>query len=156
MLNTLIELTKGESRGNIEDLKKFVVDGKYTPFQELLEGCTEFYYNGTELLIYADGQIKYSAEVLQYCGKFFVKTMYDKSGLVYDGKIDYNSDLFSCLYDLTSLKMDMPEKWIYNLDGIYDKYGLDLVTSARTLFDFWTNWGRFEKWKVYIMMFSDL
>ena len=139
MLNTLIELTKGESRGNIEDLKKFVVDGKYTPFQELLEGCTEFYYNGTELLIYADRQIKYSAEVLQYCEKFFIKTMYDKNGLVYDGKIDYNSDLFSCLYDLTSLKMDMPEKWIYSLDGIYDKYGLDLVTSARTIFDFWTN-----------------
>lgn len=137
IVNALLELTKGKVRGDIETLKDFVVDGKFTPFQELINDCDNFYFNGQELVIYKGNKIKYSANITEYCEQYFVTTMYDyNSKLVYENEFDYDSELNLCLLDLYDLKKKYPSNWIYNLDNIYNKYGIDTVNTARDLFGY--------------------
>lgn len=134
MINTLLELTKGEYSGNIEELKNFVVDGKDTVFQELISDCTSFHYNGTELLIYKNNHIVYSGNITEYCEHRFVTSMYGKSGLVYSVPLNYDSGIIKCLEKLYNI--DNPKEFGKALTELYTKYGTDTVTTARWLFDY--------------------
>lgn len=137
IVNMLLELTKGELSGSVTELKDFVVDGKFTTFQELIKDCVRFYYNGQELVIYKDKKIEYSANITEYCEQYFVTTMYNYNGeLVYENEFDYDSELNLCLLDLYDLKKKYLSNWIYNLDNIYNKYGIDTVNMARDLFGY--------------------
>ena len=44
---------------------------------------------------------------------------------------DYESDTSRCLYDLFELRKAEPERWLYKLDNIYSKYGIDTVNKVR-------------------------
>lgn len=134
--NTLIELTKGKVSGNIDQLLDFVVDGKYTPFQELTKDCDNFHFYGKELLIYKDNKIFYSANVIEYCSQHFITTMYNNEGLVYNSSFDYETEENHCLYDLYDLKKHNPKTWMYKLVELYDQYGVDTMNTARWLFGY--------------------
>lgn len=134
--NMLLELTKGEVTGNIETLLDFVVDGRYTPFQELVKGCTSFHHKGAELLIYGGKNGTMSACITEYCDNKFITVMYDNTGLIYDSHFSYESEMNRCLYDLYDLKKHNPTSWVYNLTEIYDEYGLDTVNAASRLYDY--------------------
>ena len=138
LIENLVSLTEGEASGNIEMLLKFVVDGKYTPFQELVKDCDSFYYNGQELLVYGGNNGAMSANITEYCDKKFITTMYDKSGLIYDSNFSYDNDRIKCLFDLWELKKSNPERWLYRLDIVYDKHGLDVTNAARYDYDYFS------------------
>ena len=44
---------------------------------------------------------------------------------------DYESDTSRCLYDLFELRKAEPKRWLYRLDSIYNKYGIDTVNKVR-------------------------
>ena len=136
LIENIISLSEGHASGNIETLLDFVVDGKYTPFQELVKDCKTFSFNGQELLIYGGKNGTMSANVTKYCDQNFITTMYDKSGLIYDSKFSYDTDINNCLYDLYDLKKHNPTSWIYNLVEIYDTYGTDTTNTARWLYGY--------------------
>lgn len=134
IVSMIEELEKAEYRGSIKQLLDFVVDGKYTPFQEVVSSCDTFFYNGQELLLYKENQIVYSANITTYCEQRFITTMYGQNGIVYDSHFEYDSEINRCLYDLFDLKQHCPETWMYNLVEIYDQYGVDTVNTARWLY----------------------
>ena len=136
LLENLYSLENGHTSGNIETLLQFVVDGKYTPFRELVKDCTSFYFNGQKLLIYGGKNGTMSGCIKEYCEKKFVTVMYDKTELIYDSNFSYDTPLMNCLEDMYNLKKSIPDRWIYRLDPIYRKHGLDIVNAARYCFDY--------------------
>ena len=62
----------------------------------------------------------------------FITSVYGKNGLVkeYDF-FDYERPEMLCLLDLYDLRKAEPERWMYRLESIYNKYGMDVVNTVR-------------------------
>ena len=73
----------------------------------------------------------YACNYTEYCNIKFVTSVYGKEGLVLEYPFDYESDTSRCLYDLFELRKAEPERWLYRLDSIYNKYGIDTVNKVR-------------------------
>lgn len=127
MVNISITLTNGEYAGGIEKLKEFVVDGRYTKFQELINNCDSFYYDGNELLIYKEGTIIYSGVIHKCSEEYFVTELYGEFDLVYENKMEYNPKVLECLAELHKMRNRFQKNWNKQIDHIYRKYGVDFV-----------------------------
>ena len=89
-----------------------------------------FFDNGQELLLYTNLGT-YACNYTEYCNIKFITSVYNKDGLVLEYPFDYESDTSRCLYDLFELRKAEPERWLYKLDNIYSKYGIDTVNKVR-------------------------
>ena len=137
MINTLLALTEGETSGNYN---AFIHSNYYCAMgilqdlwinnHALQEEETTFFDNGQELLLYTNLRT-YSCNYTEYCNIKFVTSVYCKDGLVLEYPFDYESDTNKCLYDLFELRKAEPERWLYKLDNIYSKYGIDTVNKVR-------------------------
>ena len=96
----------------------------------LKEEETTFFDNAQELLLYTNLGT-YSCNYTEYCNIKFVTSVYSKDGIVLEYPFDYESDTSRCLYDLFELRKAEPERWLYKLDNIYSKYGIDIVNKVR-------------------------
>lgn len=137
MLNTLLALTEGQTSGNHEAFthgnywhSKGILQDLYLHDQDLKEEDITFYDNGQELLLYTNVGT-YACNYTEYCGVKFVTSIWNKDGLVLEYDFDYDSPISLCLYDLWTLAKESPEGWVYRLDPIYDKYGVDIVNLVR-------------------------
>ena len=137
MLNMLLELTKGQSSGNY---KVFIQNNYWCSLgllqdlwirnHELKERKITFYDNGQELLLYTNLGT-YACNYITYCDIKFITSVYNKDGLVLEYDFDYDSQTSLCLYDLWELVKECPKRWVYKLDPIYNKYGIDVVNLVR-------------------------
>lgn len=137
MINMLLALTKGETSGNYNT---FIHSNYYCAMgilqdlwinnHALQEEETTFFDNGQELLLYTNLGT-YSCNYTEYCNIKFVTSVYSKDGLILEYPFDYESDASKCLYDLFQLRKAEPERWLYRLDSIYNKYGIDTVNKVR-------------------------
>lgn len=133
MLNMILELTKGEISGNYENflnanywdgfgiLQDFWIMNQDFDVKEIT-----FYDNGEELLIYTNLG-KYACNYKIYCDVKFITNVYNKDELVFKHDFDYESPTSLCLMDLYDLKNACPDMWMYQLNNIYKKHGLDTV-----------------------------
>ena len=137
MINMLLALTKGETSGNYSAFINSnywaglgVLQDLWIDNHDFKESEITFYDNGQELLIYSNLGT-YSCNYTEYCNIKFVTSVYSKDGLVLEYPFDYESDTSRCLYDLFELRKAEPERWLYKLDNIYSKYGIDIVNKVR-------------------------
>ena len=137
MINMLLALTKGETSGNYNAFINSnywaglgVLQDLWIDNHDFKESEITFYDNGQELLIYSNLGT-YSCNYTEYCNIKFVTSVYSKDGLVLEYPFDYESDTSRCLYDLFELRKAEPERWLYRLDSIYNKYGIDTVNKVR-------------------------
>ena len=137
MINMLLALTEGETSGNYNSFINSnywaglgVLQDLWIDNHDFKESEITFYDNGQELLIYSNLGT-YSCNYTEYCNIKFVTSVYCKDGLVLEYPFDYESDTSRCLYDLFELRKAEPERWLYKLDNIYSKYGIDTVNKVR-------------------------
>ena len=137
MINTLLALTEGETSGNYNAFINSnywaglgVLQDLWIDNHDFKESEITFYDNGQELLIYTNLGT-YSCNYTEYCNIKFVTSVYSKDGIVLEYPFDYESDTSRCLYDLFELRKAEPERWLYKLDSIYNKYGIDTVNKVR-------------------------
>ena len=137
MINMLLELTKGETSGNYNAFINSnywaglgILQDLWIDNHDFKESEITFYDNGQELLIYSNLDT-YSCNYIEYCNIKFITSVYSKDGLVLEYPFDYESDTSRCLYDLFELRKAEPERWLYKLDNIYSKYGIDTVNKVR-------------------------
>lgn len=137
MLNMLLTLTKGQTSGNYEAFTQSNYWCTYGLLQDLwihnhklAEKEITFYDNRQELLLYTNLGT-YACNYTTYCDIKFITSIYDKNGLVLEYDFDYDSQTSLCLYDLCELRKKFPTTWIYKLESIYTKYGLDTVNLVR-------------------------
>ena len=137
MLNMILEITKGETSGNYERFINANYWGGLGLLQDLWsinhdlnEKEITFRDNGQELLIYTNLGT-YACNYTTYCDIKFITTVYSKDGLVLEYNFDYDSPTSRCLLNLWELKNACPDRWIYQVDRIYDKYGIDTVNIVR-------------------------
>lgn len=132
MINMLLELTKGETHGNKEQFETNYYCGLGV-IQDLELDKTAFTFrdNGQEILIYQDRKILYACNYTEYCDTKFITSIYNNDGLYREYEFDYNSKTNECLLDIWTLKQKQPKRWIYRLDPIYNKYGVDIVNTVR-------------------------
>ena len=137
MINMLLELTKGETSGNYNAFINSnywaglgILQDLWIDNHNFKESEITFYDNGQELLIYSNLGT-YSCNYIEYCNIKFVTSVYSKDGLVLEYPFDYESETSKCLYDLFELRKAEPERWLYRLDSIYNKYGIDTVNKVR-------------------------
>ena len=137
MINMLLALTEGETSGNYNAFINSnywaglgVLQDLWIDNHDFKESEITFYDNGQELLIYSNLGT-YSCNYTEYCNIKFVTSVYSKDGLVLEYPFDYESDTSRCLYDLFELRKTEPERWLYRLDDIYNKYGIDTVNKVR-------------------------
>lgn len=135
MLAMLLELTKNESYGNMNQFSQRYYAGTGV-LQDLeiwgVPGFT-YYDDGNEVLIHnAHGKVIYSCNYVEYCGIKHITTIYGIGGLVKAYAFDYESEQNRCLYDIWELKNRFPERWIFKLEPIYREYGCDIVNAVRT------------------------
>ena len=137
MINMLLALTEGETSGNYNAFINSnywaglgVLQDLWIDNHDFKESEITFYDNGQELLIYSNLGT-YSCNYTEYCNIKFVTSVYSKDGLVLEYPFDYESDTSRCLYDLFELRKAEPERWLYKLDSIYNKYGIDTVNKVR-------------------------
>jgi hypothetical protein len=133
IIDTLLALTKGETCGNAKQFETAYYCGMGIIQALKLDEIPDFTFhnNGQELLIYDGRQLIYSCNYTEYCNVKIIISAYNKDGLYYSYEIDYNSKTSKCLYDIGLLKEKYPNKWIYRLDPIYNKYGVDIVNTVR-------------------------
>lgn len=84
IVETLIELTKGERSGKLLDFYKGYINGK--TIAERIEAKSDtfsFFDNGQELLIYEDRKIKYSCNYTELYGKKHITEVWGEEGLVF-------------------------------------------------------------------------
>ena len=137
MINTLLVLKSGETSGNYNAFINSnywaglgVLQDLWIDNHDFKESEITFYDNGQELLIYSNLGT-YSCNYTEYCNIKFVTSVYSKNGIVLEYPFDYESDTSRCLYDLFELRKAEPERWLYKLDNIYSKYGIDIVNKVR-------------------------
>ena len=137
MINMLLALTEGETSGNYNAFINSnywaglgILQDLWIDNHDFKESEITFYDNGQELLIYSNLGT-YSCNYIEYCNIKFVTSVYNKDGLVLEYPFDYESDTSRCLYDLFELRKAEPERWLYRLDSIYNKYGIDTVNKVR-------------------------
>lgn len=137
MLNMLCELTKGEACGNYETFIKSnyhsglgLLQDLWIKNHELSEKEIKFYDNGQELLIYSNLGT-YACNYITYCDVKFITSVYSKNGFALEYEFDYESEVSKCLFDLWNMKKSHPNRWMYKLDRIYNKYGVDIVNYVR-------------------------
>ena len=137
MINMLLALTEGETSGNYNAFINSnywaglgVLQDLWIDNHDFKESEITFYDNGQELLIYSNLGT-YSCNYTEYCNIKFVTSVYSKDGLVLEYPFDYESETSKCLYDLFELRKAEPERWLYKLDSIYNKYGIDTVNKVR-------------------------
>ena len=65
------------------------------------------------------------------CDIKFITSVYGKEGLVLEYDFDYESPVCKCLLDLWNTRKAHPDRWMYRIDRIYDKYGVDTVNLVR-------------------------
>lgn len=137
MLNMLAELTKGETSGNYQRFIESnywgglgVLQNLWIKNHDLEEEKITFYDNGQELLIYTNLGT-YACNYTEYCDIKFITSVYGKEGLVLEYDFDYESPVCKCLFDLWNMKKAHPDRWMYRIDRIYDKYGVDTVNLVR-------------------------
>ena len=137
MINMLLALTEGETSGNYNAFINSnywaglgVLQDLWIDNHDFKESEITFYDNGQELLIYSNLGT-YSCNYTEYCNIKFVTSVYSKDGIVLEYPFDYESDTSRCLYDLFELRKAEPERWLYKLDNIYSKYGIDIVNKVR-------------------------
>lgn len=116
MLNMLCELTKGETSGNYEQF----INANYCSGLGVLQ----------ELLIYTNIGT-YACNYTEYCDIKFITSAYGKEELVLEYDFDYESQISKCLFDLWNMKNAHPDRWMYKIEKIYDKYGIDVVNCVR-------------------------
>lgn len=132
IIEMLSQLTKGEIYGNKEHFENIYYCALGIIQDLSLDKISfTFYDNGQEVLIYTENKIAYSCNCTEYCNVKFITSIYNKDGLYREYELDYNSKSSQCLYDIGLLKEKYPNRWIYKLDPIYDKYGIDIVNSVR-------------------------
>lgn len=136
MLNMLYELTKGKTSGNYEVFINSnycsglgVLQDLWIKNQDLEEKEIKFYDNGHELLIYTNLGT-YACNYKEYCNIKFITSVYGKEGLVLEYDFDYESQTSKCLFDLWNMRKAHPERWMYKIERIYDKYGVDIVNCV--------------------------
>lgn len=137
MINTLLALTAGETSGNYNT---FIHSNYYCAIgilqdlwindHALQEKEITFSDNGQELLLYTNLGT-YSCNYTEYCNIKFVTSVYNNNGLVLEYPFNYDDDTSNCLFDLCELRKAEPERWIYRLESIYNKYGIDTVNKVR-------------------------
>ena len=137
MINMLLALTEGETSGNYNAFINSnywaglgVLQDLWIDNHDFKESEITFYDNGQELLIYSNLGT-YSCNYTEYCNIKFVTSVYSKDGLVLEYPFNYESETSKCLYDLFELRKAEPERWLYRLDSIYNKYGIDTVNKVR-------------------------
>ena len=137
MINMLLALTKGETSGNYNAFINSnywaglgILQDLWINNHDFKESKITFYDNGQELLIYSNLGT-YSCNYTEYCNIKFVTSVYSKDGIVLEYPFDYESDTSRCLYNLFELRKADPERWLYRLDSIYNKYGIDTVNKVR-------------------------
>lgn len=137
IISTLYDLSKGVQCGLISELEDVVVDAKYTIFQQLIDGCTNYRLTDTELVLYKGNKAIYSGQYVQFCDCIFITVMYDESGVVYDSNLDYCNDTsLNVLQSLWAIKNKYPERWMFHLDTIYNRFGVDHTNAARELYGY--------------------
>ena len=137
MINMLLELTKGETSGNYNTFINSnywaglgILQDLWIDNHALQEEEITFFDNGQELLLYTNLGT-YACNYTEYCNIKFITSVYGKEGLVLEYPFDYESETSRCLYDLFELRKAEPERWLYRLDSIYSKYGIDTVNKVR-------------------------
>ena len=137
MLNMLCELVKGETSGNYERFISAnycsglgVLQDLWIKNHDLEEKEIKFYDNGKELLIYTNLGT-YACNYTEYCNIKFITSVYGKEGLVLEYDFDYESQTSKCLLDLWNMRKAHPDRWMYKVERIYDKYGADIVNCVR-------------------------
>ena len=137
MINTLLALTSGETSGNYNAFINSnywaglgVLQDLWIDNHDFKESEITFYDNGQELLIYSNLGT-FACNYTTYCNMKFITSVYGKNGLVLKYPFDYESETSKCLYDLFELRKAEPERWLYKLDSIYNKYGIDTVNKVR-------------------------
>ena len=138
MLNMLLALTEGETSGNYNAFINSnywcglgVLQDLWIDNHDFKESEITFYDNGQELLIYSNLGT-FACNYTTYCNMNFITSVYGKNGLVkeYDF-FDYERSEMLCLLDLYDLRKAEPERWMYRLESIYNKYGMDVVNTVR-------------------------
>ena len=138
MINTLLALAKGEISGNYNTFINSnywaglgVLQDLWIDNHDFKESEITFYDNGQELLIYSNLGT-FACNYTTYCNMKFITSVYGKNGLVkeYDF-FDYERPEMLCLLDLYDLRKAEPERWMYRLESIYNKYGMDVVNTVR-------------------------
>ena len=138
MLNMLFALTEGETSGNYNTFINSnywaglgVLQDLWIDNHDFKESEITFYDNGQELLIYSNLGT-FACNYTTYCNMKFITSVYGKNGLVkeYDF-FDYERSEMLCLLDLYDLRKAEPERWMYRLESIYNKYGMDVVNTVR-------------------------
>lgn len=137
MITTLLALTEGETSGNYNTFIYSnywcglgVLQDLWMRNHDLEETKITFYDNGQELLLYTNLGT-YACNYTTYCDIKFITSVYGKDGLILEYDFDYDNPVSLCLYDLWELVKECPERWMYNLGHIYDKYGVDIVNLVR-------------------------
>lgn len=133
MIRVLNELMKNEVYGSLEDFKQTYYCGTGVAQDLQLNEIPDFtfYDNGQECNIYDGRKLIYSCNYIEYCGVKHITTVYNSKGLFTEFMFDYDSVRSRCLYDIWMLKQAEPERWIYRLEPVYEKYGTDVVNAVR-------------------------
>ena len=138
MINMLLALTEGETSGNYNAFINSnywaglgVLQDLWIDNHDFKESEITFYDNEHELLIYSNLGT-FACNYTTYCNMKFITSVYGKNGLVkeYDF-FDYERSEMLCLLDLYDLRKAEPERWMYRLESIYNKYGMDVVNTVR-------------------------
>ena len=137
MLNMLYELIKGKTWGNYETFihsnywcGQGVLQDLWMYNHNLKEKEIAFYDNGQEVSIYTNlGSFACNYKI--YCDMKFITSIYNKDGLIREYGFDYESSVNKCLFDLSNMKKSHPDRWMYKIDRIYNKYGVDVVNFVR-------------------------
>ena len=138
MINMLLALTEGETSGNYNAfinsnywaglgiLQDLWINNHALQYEEM-----KFFDNGQELLLYTNLGT-YACNYTNYCDMKFITSVYSKDGLVLEYDFfNYDRPEMLCLLDLWELRKAEPERWMYKLEGIYNKYGMDIVNLVR-------------------------
>lgn len=137
IINNLVSLTEGETAGNYESFinanyycSTGIIHDLWIYNHDIKEKKIIFYDDNQELLIHTNIDT-FSCAYKTYCNIKFITHIFDKKGLVKEYSFNYDSDICNCLYDISELKKKFPDRWVYRLDDIYNKYGVDTVNAVR-------------------------
>lgn len=85
IIETLLQLTKGEAWGTMEQLES-IVGNKDRAFKKLTRSCTGFHLTTQELLFYENNHIVMSGGFQKIGNKIILTMIFNKNGLVYDAR----------------------------------------------------------------------
>lgn len=85
IIETLLQLTKGEAWGTIEQLES-IVGNKDRAFKKLTRSCTGFHLTTQELLFYENNHIVMSGCFQRVGNKILLTVIFNKNGIVYDAR----------------------------------------------------------------------